>query len=30
MLDIQRCSDAGAPATGKLAAILNRKAGFSP
>ncbi len=30
MLDIQRCSDAGAPATGKLAVILNRKAGFPP
>ena len=30
MLDIQRFPDAGAPATGKLAAILNRKAGFPP
>ena len=30
MLEIQRCADAGAPATGKLAAILNRKAGFPP
>ena len=30
MLDIQRCPDPGAPATGKLAAVLNRKAGFPP
>ena len=30
MLEIQRCPDAGAPATGKLAAVLNRKAGFPP
>ena len=30
MLDIQRCPDAGAPAAGKLAAILDRKAGFPP